>query len=248
MIRRVFAWSSELSAVCERDVFGTRTLGYWNTYEAKREDVAFYAQYVDGRCVGVLSAAFGHASLSVTADSDLSEWRQFASFLGLCSLLCGRETAKLMQIPTDDSGAVMQYFGTERTCRTRYITPQDDAFSYREVYSLLCECGFTISDYSAWLGDFALRVRKGTANVLCVRDGQTVATASILFDSSRAVYLGAVATHPAYRGRGFGGDLVLSLAQCGKRAQILCKPHRVSFYESLGFRQIGEFVLCPSFK
>ena len=62
--------------------------------------------------------------------------------------------------------------------------------------------------------------------------------------STYAVYLGAVATHPQMRGRGLAGDLVLRLAKCGKRAEILCKEHRVSFYTSLGFSQIGEFSIC----
>ena len=149
-----------------------------------------------------------------------------------------------MELPGSDNGYVMRYFGTERVPNTPTVTPFDAAFSYREVYDLLLACGFTLGAFEPWLGDLALRVRRGTANVLCARDRTAVATASVLLDSGSAVYLGAVATHPSMRGRGLAGDLVLRLAQCGKRAEILCKAHRVSFYSSLGFRQIGEFSLC----
>ena len=155
-----------------------------------------------------------------------------------------RDTAKVAKWPQSETGYIMRYSGIDRTPKTRTITPLDADFSYREVYDLLLKCGFSLGAYEPWLGDLALRVRRGAANVLAVRDRATICTASVLFESESAVYLGAVATHPSARGRGLGGDLVLSLAQCGKRAEILCKEHRVSFYTSLGFSQIGEFSLC----
>ena len=248
MIRRVEVWPPELDALCARDVFGTRTAGYFRTYAADHPDVSFYAQYVGDSCTGVLSAAFGSGSLTVTSNADLSEWTRFTHFLGLRTLLCGRDTARSMGLPASESGFVMRYCGTERIPKIHAITPQYDAFSYREVYNLLIQCGFSLGPYEPWLGDLALRVQRNTANVLCVGDGSMLSTASVLFDSGSAVYLGAVATHPSVRGQGIGGDLVLRLAQCGKRAEILCMAHRVSFYTSLGFRQIGEFSQCHFFK
>ena len=138
----------------------------------------------------------------------------------------------------------MRYIGAERSPVLEPVTAFHADFSYREVYDLLCACGFSLGAYAPWLGDLALRVRYGASNVICIRDGITVATASVLFESEFARYLGAVATHPSARGQGFAGDLVLCLAQCVKRAEILCKAHRVSFYTSLGFGQIGEYSLC----
>ncbi len=244
MIRRIDAWSQPIEAVCYMDVFGTRTLGYYRTYGIEYTDVSFFAQFSDDHCTGVLSSAYGNGSLTVTSGADLSEWLQFVRFLGLETLLCACEAAKEMQVNETETGFIMRYFGSERVPKATAITPLYADFSYHEVYDLLCVCGFSLVAYEPWLADFALRVRHGTANVLCVREEKAIATASVLFDSGNAVYLGAVATHPSARGRGLGGDLVLRLAQCGKRAEILCKAHRVSFYTSLGFRQIGEFSLC----
>ena len=245
MIRRISSWTPQEIAVCTRDLFGTRTLGYLKTYGTETNAVGFYAQYVHAQCVGVLSDAFGHGALTTTSGADMEEWKEFAAFLGLQSLLCAAKDARAMDFSTADCGHILRYFGSEQITQTPFITPQHAAFSYREVYDLLCMCGFSLGEYAAWFGDFALRVRRNAARVLCVRASTTVATASVLFESDDAVYLGAVATHPDYRGRGFGGNLVQTLAQCGKRAEIMCKPHRVSFYEKLGFRQNGEFVLCP---
>lgn len=248
MIRRIETWSPQIKAICDRDVFGTRSAGYFRTYGTDHPNVMFYAQYANDLCTGVLSAAFGNGSLTVIEQADLSEWSEFARFLGLDTVLCAAETAKNAGWKADETGYIMRYSGTERTPKLHAITPFDAAFSYREVYDLLLVCGFSLGAYEPWLGDLALRVRKGAASVLTVRDPSAVCTASVLFESDCAVYLGAVATHPSMRGRGLGGDLVLRLAQCGKRAEILCKEHRVTFYTSLGFSQIGEFSLCHFLK
>ena len=244
MIRRVFAWDDALTLLCGRDVFGTRTLGYHKTYGTERNDVGFYAQMCGDRCTGVLSYAFGSGALTVTPDADHTEWREFVQFSGIRTLLCAKQTAQVMDFVNEDSGHILRYSGTDRTPEAQGVTPRDASFSYREVYDLLRTCGFDLGAYDVWLSDFALRVQCGAAQALCIREDTAVATASVLFQSESAVYLGAVGTHPDFRGRGYAGDLVLRLAQCGKRAEILCKPHRVTFYESLGFRRNGEFTIC----
>ncbi len=245
MIRRIETLTPQIQAICDNDVFGTRTAGYFGTYEAQHPHVSFYAQYTDdGACTGLLSAAFGNGSLTVGEGADFTEWLEFVRFCGIETLLCASETARKVGLSTEDTGCIMRYVSSSRTPKLQAITPFDESFSYREVYDLLRECGFALGAYEPWIGDLALRVRKGTANVLAVREANTISTASVLFESCHAVYLGAVATHPSMRGRGLGGDLVLRLAQCGKRTEILCKPHRVSFYNSLGFSQIGEYSLC----
>ena len=242
MIRRI---TGALPPLCHADVYGTRTVGYHNSYGTEQNDVAFYAQEADGFVTGVLSDAFSQGSLTMTDNADAREWKEFICFLGLQTLLCDKKTATRLKIPVRDSGSVMRFLGAERVSRQSFIDANDPAFSFADVYRLLQNCGFALGDYAAWFSDFALRVRRGTADVRCVyRDGVLASTASVLFRSEDAVYLGAVGTDPAFRGQGLAGDLVLSLTQSGKRAEILCRVHRVSFYQSLGFQKIGDYALC----
>ena len=242
MIRRI---SGVLPALVQRDVFGTRTAGYYKTYGTERNGAAFYAQETDGNVMAVLSDAFLNGSLTVDDGADFAELAEFVRFLGLRTLLCSANAAKALQFPSNESGSVMRYIGTEQNPDLHWTDVNDPAFSFHDVYDLLTGCGFALGGYDAWFSDFALRVRRGTADVRCImRDGVLASTASVLFQSDDAVYLGAVGTDAAFRGQGLAGALVLSLAQCGKRAEILCKPHRISFYEQLGFQKIGEFSLC----
>lgn len=242
MIRRTQAGAE---AFCRRDIFGTRIAATLATYGLDRDGVSVYVQQAGDAVTAVLSDAFSDGTLCCTSEADFDELREFVHFLGLQTLLCDKQSAESLGFSPDCIGHIMRYVHTERTPQADCITPDQDAFRYREVYDLLKACGFTPGEYDAWLGDFALRVRRGTANVLCVRQNdRAVSTASALFLTDTAVYLGAVGTRDACRGQGLGGDLVLRLAQCGKRAEILCRAHRVSFYESLGFTRNGEFALC----
>lgn len=246
MIRRV---SDALPPLAKQDVYGTRTIGYHNTYGTEQNDVAFYAQESGGRSTAVLSDAFGHGALTVADGADMDELRSFVCFSGLETLLCAREIAQTLRFPTESIGSVMCYYGAESKEDIAYLDSFDPEFSYRDVYALLEQCGFSLGGYDAWFGDLALRVRRGTAEIRCfVRGGTLASTASVLFRSENALYLGAVATDPAFRGGGLAGALVRSFAQDGKRVEILCGAHRVSFYTSLGFRQNGEFAICRFFK
>lgn len=242
MIRRT---DEGVSAFCRRDIFGTRIAATLQTYGLDRDGVSVYVQMCGESVSAVLADTFSDGTLCCTGEADFDELREFVRFLGLRTLLCSRESAERLAFPVDCDGHIMRYARCERMPQTDFVTPKEDAFRYRQVYELLKNCGFTPGEYTAWLGDFALRVQRGTADVLCIqRDGEAVSTASALFRTDDAVYLGAVGTSERCRGQGLGGDLVLRLAQCGKRAEILCRTHRVSFYESLGFSRNGEFALC----
>lgn len=230
---------------CKKDVFGTRTIGYLDTYGMDVPEADFYVQTADGQITAVLSSVYSEGSLTCSENADFEELSHFIMFLGLRSLLCDRKICKRLSLPEDSFGYVMLFQSSDRMPKHTFLTPDYPDFKYREVYELLKQCAFSLGDYNTWLGDFALRVRKNTAKVLAFREnGKTLSTASVLFESEDAVYLGAVATDPSCRGRGLGGDVVLSLANCGKRAEILCKEHRVTFYESLGFSRNGEFSIC----
>lgn len=242
MIRRCFGALPEL---VQQDVYGIRTAAYHKTYGAETNEAAFYAQYADDVVTAVLSDAFGEGALTVQPSADMEELARFVRFLGLKSLLCARSAAEMLQLPVSESGSVMQYFGTETDASFSFIDARDPAFRFDALYALLHECGFSMGDYGAWFADFALRVRRGTADVRCIlRDGRIVSSACVLFCTDTAQYLGAVATDPAFRGQGLAGGLVRSFARPRCRTEILCRPHRVSFYTSLDFQQNGEFAVC----
>ncbi len=235
-----------LSDFCKKDVFGTRIKAYLSVLGEDSGVALFYVQNIDGKVTAAIGKVFSDITLCCSDNADFDEISQFLSFIGYESLLCEKSVRERLSLPINSFGSVMTFVAPTREIRLKdgIVTSEDEAFEFKKIYSLLKECEFELPDYSEWLSDIAIRNKRGVSRTLCVCDGDSVvSTASALFITEDAVYLGAVATNPAYRGRGSAGDLVLSLCDTTKRVNILCKEHRVSFYESIGFKRDGEWSL-----
>ncbi len=231
---------------CKKDVFGTRIKAYLNVYGNNMETAMFYVQTIDGSATAVIGKVFSDVTLCCDDGADFDEIAQFLQFLGYGSLLCDKGVREKLSIEENSSGSVMRFKKPSRDIRRKDgILKNDDAeFEYKKVYALLKECDFDLGEYGEWLSDIALRDKKGVSKTLCVKqDGRVISTASALFITEDSVYLGAVATSPEFRGKGSAGDLVLMLCDKDKTVNILCKEHRVGFYESLGFERNGEWSL-----
>ncbi len=77
---------------------------------------------------------------------------------------------------------------------------------------------------------------------------ETAVSAAAVCDSgSRYGEISYVATLPDYEGRGFGRAMVYRAAEALREREkiplIACEPHRLSFYEELGFETIGKSYL-----
>ena len=68
----------------------------------------------------------------------------------------------------------------------------------------------------------------------------------ILFETASAGLIGAVATLPEHRGKGYAGALVTALARQlntkGKRADLMCEEKLTQFYNNLGFEKTGAWA------
>ncbi len=231
---------------CKKDVYGTRIKAYLDVYGNNMETAHFYVQTKDGEVTAVISKVFSDVTLCCSENADFDELAQFLSFLGYRSILCDKNVREKMKIEVNSFGNVMRFVKPSREirCRDGIVKSGDENFEFRKVYSLLKECEFEIGEYGEWLSDIALRDKRGVSKTLCVTEGdRVISTASALFITEDSVYLGAVATSPEFRGKGSAGDLVLMLCDKDKTVNILCKEHRVGFYESLGFERNGEWSL-----
>ncbi len=99
----------------------------------------------------------------------------------------------------------------------------------------------------AWLVDASWRQRHGFSDFYLL-DGETgpVSTAGILFKGASRGILGAVATHPAHRGRGYGARVTAyALAQASAQGlePWLCTANDLleGFYRPLGFAPAGRW-------
>ena len=76
------------------------------------------------------------------------------------------------------------------------------------------------ADFAPWYCEVSHKLRHQQGTLLGVREeGQIIATAGIYHQNKQAALIGSVATHPAFRKRGYAAALVFLLAvpRAGKR-------------------------------
>ena len=138
----------------------------------------------------------------------------------------------------------VEYKGGESVAGTPKVYDCDK----RKIYDLLCSCGFELGDYSAFLADVCARLNKGTASFSAILNGdEPGACAFALFEGTKSVLLGAVATNPSARGKGFASELVGSLAEekSDKKVFLFCREDSLAdFYEKIGFKKVGCWAIA----
>ena len=115
-----------------------------------------------------------------------------------------------------------------------------------DVYKILAESFPSIkASYQLWLTDTSHRVRRGLSQSFLLGN-YTTATIQYIIDGVALV--GHVATIPEERGKFHARRLLYwigeRLNKDGFEVRLFARPHRVSYYEEIGFREVGvDYVL-----
>lgn len=92
-----------------------------------------------------------------------------------------------------------------------------------------------------WIADTSHRIRRGMSQSFLM-NGCTTATLQYVVDG--AALIGNVATKPAYRGQFYARRLLYRIGERltdeGWSVRLFARPHRVSYYEEIGFAAIAH--------
>ncbi len=224
------------------DPYAARITALAETYGTDYDFVLFWVQRIDGVPVAAVSRIDGNATLCGLDGADFEELAGFLDAVGYSSLTFdARFSDSLGTVPQKTSFTV-KYTGGASICND--ALPD---YNKKEIYSLLCECGFELGDYGAFLADICSRLNKSTASLAAAElDGRLCACAFALFEGEKSVLLGAVATSPAARGRGYASKLVGTLAETkkGKEVFLFCRNDSLAeFYSKIGFEIVGRWAI-----
>lgn len=245
MIKAVEKGDKAFVEFCRRDVFGTRIACLYGCYSTDYDFVKFWVQTDDdGKIISAISRLDGDATLSTTG-KNAAELNEFFDIVGFRTIQCESSVARLMKREAAVNGFVVEY---EKNQNQAVKLKMNSEFRPKEVYDIIKNAGLLgVGEYLPWLSDITFRMNRNAASVLTACDnGRTVACAMKLFITDTAVLLGAVATRPEYRGRGYAGTLVTRLAESEnrKRVELLCKNDSiVEFYKSIGFKVKNEWSI-----
>lgn len=182
------------------------------------------------------------------------------------AVLCGNsDEARLFltmdpsvrRVRTDEHNArlLADMWQTEATCGN-VMTPgcamtadaAVTAITPREYWPVIeTVFGDTLPPFDAWYADVSHRWRHGLSRLMGIyENGEVAAVAMTTAEDSDAMLIGAVATLPAYRGKGYAGKLVTTLAAIGqaegKTVWLSPKNERAeALYTRLGFVSAGRF-------
>lgn len=98
--------------------------------------------------------------------------------------------------------------------------------------------------YQLWMTDTSHRIRRGLSQSFLLGD-YTTATIQYIIDG--VALIGHVATVPQERGKFHARQLLYwigeKLTKDGFTVKLLARPHRVSYYEEIGFKEVSSDIV-----
>ena len=240
MIVRVYG--DTVSQWSARDEASIKQCGQFAAYGAERDFLCFYEDENGNR----LSVMDGAATLRAVGDTD-----EMLLFLTMDPTIhtvrTDRETAQrlsLMWGVSCDSEAVME--APDHAVIDSHVVICNDL---RSIYDVLTESfGSTaLPPFDVWYADVHHRVRHGVCRVVGVYEkNECVACAMTVSECADAAHIGAVATRPIARGKGYASACVLTLTAMlqQENKRVLLSPKNAyarTLYAKIGFRVIGEW-------
>lgn len=212
------------------------------TYGTEQPFAMFWVQRINENPVAAICRVDGDMTLCCGEGADFEELSCFMNAVGFSSVTFDAKFAEKLGITPQKTSFTVKYTGGAQAA-------DGILFDYdkKEIYSLLCECGFELGDYNAFLSDVCARLNKSTASLAAIEsDGALSACAFALFEGEKSVLLGAVATNPAARGRGYASKTVGTLAEMkkDKAVYLFCRNDSlVAFYAKIGFETVGRWAV-----
>lgn len=196
---------------------------------------------------GFLALSGGGAVLCASDEADGEEWGLFLTMqpeierLRTDAFTAKRLSAGVLSDWTPETGAVM-------TPGKALLLPGQAPvpLEAREVYPLLAACfAEGLPPFDAWYADVSHRLRHGCCRIAGFREKERVLSSAMTTAETRAAALiGAVATLPEARGRGYASANVLALAHAlaAEERRVLLSPKNAdarALYARIGFVECG---------
>lgn len=235
--------NSEQLAFLPSDPYAARVTALFETYGAGYDFALFWVQDIDGIPTAAISRIDGNMTVCTNENADYEEILHFVNAVGYQSLTCSYEDMEKLGLEPSDSSFTVKFTGRKNIAKINSVNDYDK----RKVYDLLCNCGFELGDYGAFLSDVCARLNKGTASMIAAEEnGSLRACAFALFEGEKSVLLGAVATSPEARGRGYASAIVSEIAErkSDKDVFLFCRNDSLAdFYEKIGFEIVGKWAI-----
>lgn len=228
------------------DPYAARVTALAETYGTEHSFAMFWVQEIEGEAVASVCRVDGNMTVCCLENADYEELSAFINAVGFLTLTGDADVIKKLGFGISKTSFTVEYKGGAALGGTLKVCDCDK----RKIYDLLCSCGFELGDYSAFLADVCARLNKGTASFSAILNGdEPCACAFALFEGAKSVLLGAVATNPSARGKGYASELVGALAEekSDKKVFLFCREDSLAdFYAKIGFEKVGCWAIAEN--
>lgn len=229
-----------LLRICEGSALGCRIASNLLAYGVDQPFAPFYLS--DAGAVSILD---GLAACCLAGTEGREE---LVSFLRMNPQVSAVLFDGGLPLAVREEGAVMMYQGKEFSPAALVEDTQD----YHGVYRVLSGVPWmkrSLPPFDVWYVDVCHKVRHSIASMKAVVQEDSPVSVGMITGQSRDMgILGGIATKEAYRGRGFGGQLVRALTgellrQNRKACLFRRQGENEAFYRSLGYENTGQWFL-----
>lgn len=226
------------------DVFSAKIYSRYQTYGAQSGIVNFWMLFCGDTPTGTVSGCGDDFTLAAKAVPDADELAAFLRASG-CRTIEAERTLLNGLGTVVHSGLILR--ADQPPGQAKDVKRAEKLSA---VWELLCGADPEFAEgtrYDAWLTEFSHKIRHGLAECYTLEvENRIVSTSSILFRNHQTAVIAVVATHPAFRGHGFGRRVVnqaaVSAFAQGLSPQMLIKaPGLAAFYAACGFQPAGEW-------
>ncbi len=239
---------SSINSISKLDPFACRIISLYNSYNP---DLAFVDYWMtadeNGSCNGAIARNGSDFILFLTDESDLEEISSFMRVAGASGAICdGKYKLDIFGGKSVTGSILVKNTPFENIDDNLNIIVPD----IKSAYELIVSCedeNFRPPVFENFYVDINHKLRHNAMRMYGVAEDDTlVAIAMTVAESESGAVLGAVACSPDYRSHGYGSGIVKYISNILIKENKAVFLHRaknanVSFYNNLGFEEIGKW-------
>ena len=252
MIRQVFDECASLLDTLKHDHYSRRIRSHFQAYGTGYDFARFFEiRDEDGKTVGMI--VIFNASMIVAVsegkepdESWLYELSQFilmnAPLVVEIEVGCS-DTLRPMLVEAYTTDVRTQFEFSSRNALP--LMDVNELPKLDDVFKVLASSFPSIADnYELWITDTSHRVRRGLSQSFLLGD---YTTATIQYIVDKVALIGHVATIPERRGEFHARKLLYWIGERltldGFTVRLFARPHRVSYYEEIGFKELETDIV-----
>ena len=236
------SYSNEILELSKNNPFGCRIISLYNTYNYNLPFVDFWVQLSNNTPVSLISRLESALIILLTDNSDLDEISSFVRVSGAETVLCDAKYKLNCDFKRVSGPILCSDSAFEIDNSFEVYKP-----SVKEVYSIISTSAsdnFKVPSYESFMLDVNHKINQRTIRMYAIKEEIPAACIMTLAESRESAVLGALATNPKLRKKGYGGFLIKYINNVligeGKKVYLHRAPdENISFYNKLGFKQYG---------